>query len=82
MPFSNIGLRLVRQAFSEEEWALLSRYPEFLKAVEKVISIDDADGVIRAGAEIVEKAANDPGEKAKERPRSPPSRPQGGALSA
>ena len=55
----NIGIRLVRKAFSEDEWALLSAQPGFLDRMNTVTDVDEADVVIRAGAEIIERLSKD-----------------------
>ena len=52
-------MRLVRKAFSEEEWTVLNRYPEFIERAGKAGSVDEADVVIRAGADILDKLAED-----------------------
>jgi len=54
-------MRLVEKGFSEEEWAVLGGYPAFMERVKNVSTIDEADAVIRAGAEILETRASGSG---------------------
>ena len=51
---SNTLVRLIRRGFSDEEWARLSAQADFVARVNLAASVDDADVVIRYGAELIE----------------------------
>ena len=52
---------------------MLRKYPEFIERVDGVSSVDEADVEIRAGAEIIEKLADDGRANDRARLDSPPS---------
>ena len=51
---STLLLRLVRQGFSDDEWARLNSRPDFQQRLDRVASIDDAQSAIQYGADILE----------------------------
>ena len=54
LPSWNAPFRLIRRGFSDDEWAMLSAQADFMARVSLATSIDDAEVVIRYGAELVE----------------------------
>ena len=51
---SALVLRLVRQAFSDDEWGRLDARSDFRRRVDLAASIDDAQNTIQYGVDILE----------------------------